>query len=303
MDESLLSELVKRAHLPSPGDSSFLSSPDRSRAIEAAVIHHHRFAFFYWVRWTTNDFACSLPTDLLAPDLVTVDWHDDVGCEEDCVFDELRHLVERLEVDDVNDQNSLEDAVHRRRTSENNVAAYSFLGLRSLNDGHIFPAQYLNAIRNVYVLYKQRGKQSHRMTDQFGNEHETHYVNKPEDLMQKLNLSGSHPVYFDLDVDYFFRQGRGQIHGAEVMVPEEEIRRLLDLKGGMMTQIMASPLLGMTIALEPTYCGGLKGCTRALSVICETLFDGSLLGDKVDWRKRRSSNRRETPVNRSKSMD
>lgn len=100
MEESLLRELVKRAHVPTPGDSSFVSSPERNRAIEAAaVVHHHRLAFYYWVRWTTNGFACSLPTEHLAPDLVTVDWHDDGGCDADCVFEELCHLVERLEVD------------------------------------------------------------------------------------------------------------------------------------------------------------------------------------------------------------
>lgn len=287
MDERLLRELVKRAHVPTPGDSSFVSSSERNRAIETAVIHHHRLAFYYWVRWTTNNFTCSLPIENVAPDLVTVDWHDDVGCEEDCVFDELRHLVDRLEVDNVNDQSALDDAVRRRRTSENNAAAYSFLGLRSLNDGHIFPAQYLNAIRNVYVLFKQDGRQSHRMTDQFGNEHETHYVNKPGDLLQRLSLAGPHPTYLDLDVDYFFREGRGQVHGAEVMVSEENIRSLLNLRGDLMMQIKSRPLRGMTIALEPTYCGGLTGCVRALSIICDTLFDGSLLGDKVDWRKRR----------------
>lgn len=188
--------------------------------------------------------------------------------------------------------------MRRRRTSENNVAAYSFLGLRPLNDGHIFPAQYLNAIRNVYVLYKQRGRQSRKMTDQFGNNHETHYVNKPADLLQRLSQSAPHPTYFDLDVDYFFRQGRGHVHGAEVMVPEEEVRSLLDMRGDVMTQIVARPLRGVTIALEPTYCGGLNGCARALSVICDTLFDGSLLGDKVDWRMRSVSKRRATPVKR-----
>ncbi len=292
MDETLLRNLLDRLQVPVPGDSSFLPSlANRNGCVEVAVVHHHRLAFYYWLKWTTSGWTRSLPTDERAPDLVSIDWHDDVGCEADCVFDELRSLVSRLEVDDVDDQACLDDAVHRRQMSENNVAAYSFLGLRSLNDGHIFPAQYLNAIGNVYVLYKQRGKEIHRMTDQFGNQHETHYVRTTGDLLKKLKQAGSHPTYLDLDVDYFFRPGRDDVHGAEVMVPEEQIRSLLDLRGELMTQLSSRPLCAMTIALEPTYCGGLRGCVRALSVICDTLFDGSLLGDKIDWRKPRRSTR------------
>lgn len=108
MDETLFRKLLDRAHVPTPGDSSFLSPvAGRSRAIEVAVIHHHRLAFYYWLHWTTQDWTCSLPTEDLGPDLVTVDWHDDVGGDCDCVFDELRLLVERLEVDNVDDRASV----------------------------------------------------------------------------------------------------------------------------------------------------------------------------------------------------
>lgn len=285
MDESLFRKLLDRAHVPIPGDSSFVSSlAERKRAIQVAVLHHHRLAFYYWLRWTTQDWTCSLPTQHLAPDLVTVDWHNDVGGDCDCVFDELRLLVQRLEVDNVEDSACLEAAVQRRRISKNNVAAYSFLGLRSLNDGHIFPAQYLNAIGDVYVLYKQGRKNTLKMTDQFGQSHNIVYCTNPRDLVKKLNQATPRPTYFDLDVDYFFKEGRGKVHGAEVMVAEDEIRTLLDLQEGLLSHIMPRPLRGMTIALEPTYCGGLKGCFRAMSIISETLFDGSLLSDQVDWR-------------------
>lgn len=286
MDETLFRNLLGRAHVPIPGDSSFLSSfAERDRAIEVAVIHHHRLAFYYWLRWTTHDWTCSLPTEDLGPDLVTVDWHDDVGGDCDCVVDELSTLVERLEVDNVEDSVCLEDAVRRRRTTENNVAAYSFLGLRSLNDGHIFPAQYLNAIGNVYVLYKQDGKQTRKMVDQFGQSHNIVYCTNTRDLIKKLGQRAPRSTYFDLDVDYFFHEGEERVHRAEVMMHENEIRSLLDLQSGLLSHIAPRPLRGMTIALEPTYCGGLTGCFRAMSIISETLFDGSLLGDEVDWRR------------------
>jgi len=285
MDEALFRKLLDRTHVPIPGDSSFVSSfVEPRRALEVAVVHHHRLAFYYWLRWTTQNWTCSLPTEQLAPDLVTVDWHDDVGGECDCVFDELRLLVQRLEVDNVDDEASLEDAGRRRRISENNVAAFSFIGLRSLNDGHIFPAQYLNVIGDVYVLYKQYGKQTETITDQFGQSHNIVYCTTPRDLVKKLTKAPRRPTYFDLDVDYFFKQGRGKERGAEVMVAEDEIRTLLDLQEGLMSHIVSRPLRGMTFALEPSYCGGLAGCFRAMSIICETLFDGSLLGAEVNWR-------------------
>jgi hypothetical protein len=92
MDESLLNKLLHRAHLPIPGDSSFLSSMEANRSIETVVIHHHRLAFYYWVRWTTSNWTTSLPNGL-APDLVTVDWHDDVGCDADCTRHDTRRIV------------------------------------------------------------------------------------------------------------------------------------------------------------------------------------------------------------------
>lgn len=130
--------------------------------------------------------------------------------------------------------------------------------MRSLNDGHIYPARYLNALGNVYVHYKQRRRQSRQMTDQFGNRHETHYFTKLGDLAKKLDKS-PRPTYFNLDVDYFFKESRGKMHGAKVMVPENDIRSLLDLQDGLPAHVISRPLRGMTIALEPTYRGGLTG--------------------------------------------
>ena len=283
MDEWLLRKLLDRFHVPTPGDSSHVSCPgEPRRSIEVAVVHHHRLAFYYWLRWSTNDWRCSLPENQSVPDLITLDWHDDVGGEVDCVFDELDSLVHRLEVDG-EDEADLEDAVRRRRITENNVAGYSFLGLRALNDGHIYPAQYLNEIGNVYVLNKQKGPLSYQREDRFGNPHETHYVKTPRQLFRLLDKSDFRPTYFDLDVDYFFRQGRGQHRGGEIMVPEDQIRSLLDLRGEMMTRIFERGIRGMTIALEPTYCGGLRSCFEAMSIISDTLFKGSLLSNILDW--------------------
>lgn len=286
MDESLLKQLADRnGVVPSPGDSSFIMSPtDPRKAIQVAVIHLHRFAFNYWLRWSTEKWTKSLPIDQPAPDLVTIDYHDDVGSECDCVFDELDLLVGKLEVGNVDDEQELEDAARRRRDAERNVSIYSMLGLRGLNDGHIYPAQHLNAIGDVFVLYKQREPLERTFVDPFGIEHRTRYFNDPAELIAALEENPYRSTYFDLDVDYFFEDKSG-VHGMEKMIPAKKIRQFMDPEGNLMSCILQRDLQGVTFALEPTYCGGLPGCFKAMSIVMETLFEGDLLGGPdLEWR-------------------
>lgn len=279
MDEGLFHALLNRTHVSTPGDSTHLPSwPSGSRGptIEAAVIHHHRFAFYYWLKWTTNRWTRFLPEDNTAPHLLTIDWHDDVGVKDDRIFDEAALLVDRFNRDDTLESNE------RLRTIENDVAAYSFLGLPASNDGHIYPAQHINAIGDVFVLYKQGGRQTHQLIDRFGNQHLVEYFDAPDQLADQLRMLGANrSMYIDLDTDYFFDNGEG--YGAEVMVDESEIRELLDTADGLMSHVMPNAK-GLTFALEPTYCGGLDGCFRAMSIITDSLFRGSLLGRQITWK-------------------
>ena len=101
----------------------------------------HRIAFYYWIkckqrlmydsrtrtRWADGEFR--------PPDLITWDWHDDCGGECDHIESELKRL----------DQ-----------SNEQEVAFFCWAGLRPINDGHIAPAIWLNALGNVYILQKQR---------------------------------------------------------------------------------------------------------------------------------------------------
>ena len=285
MDAGLLQKLAARKGVvPSPGDSSSIMSPTAQKAIQVAVIHLHRFAFNYWLRWSTHKWTKSLPKDQRSPDLVTIDYHDDVGGKCDCVFEELDLLVGKLEVGNINDEQELKDAAHGRENAERNVAIYSMLGLRGLNDGHIYPAQHLNAIGDVFVLYKQRGPSERIFTDPFGNEHRTRYFNDPDELIEALEESPYRSTYFDLDVDYFF-EDKSKVRGSEVMIPEKKIRQFMNPKSELMSCILQRDLQGVTFALEPTYCGGLPGCFKAMSIVMESLFTGDLLGSSdLKWR-------------------
>ena len=250
MDERLLKKLAEQANVaPRPGDSSPVKSPTVGKPIEVAVIHHHRFAFYYWLKWSTQNWTKSLPTNELAPDLVTMDFHDDVGGKCDCVFDELDLLIGQLEVRDVNDKQELMDASRRRVLAQRNTSTYSLLGLRALNDGHIFPAQHLNALGDVFVLYKQRGPSERSCRDRYGNEHRIRYFNDTVELVHALNEQPYRKTYFDLDVDYFFEADAEGIHGNEQMIPENEIRQILATDSGVMQRILNRNLQGVTFAL------------------------------------------------------
>jgi hypothetical protein len=285
MDELLLKKLAGRTDVvPSPGDSTFVMSPTEHKAIEAAVVHHHRFAFNYWLRWTTEKWTQSLPTDQPAPDLVTIDYHDDVGGACDCVFEELDLLVGKLQIDNVDDDQEREDGIRRRDLAERNVATYSFMGLRALNDGHIFPAQHLNAVGDAFVLYKQRETTQRSFEDRYNNEHHIRYFNDPAGLIDALKEDSNRSTYFDLDVDYFF-EDKLRVQGMEEMIPAEEIRRLMNPESDLMSAILHRNLQGVTFALEPTYCGGLLGCFKAMSIVMESLFSDDLLGGSdVKWK-------------------
>jgi hypothetical protein len=263
-----------------------MSPTNPGEVIEIAVAHLQRFAFNCWLRWTTDGWQKSLPTEQgAAPDLVTIDYHDDVGAESDCIFDELNLLVGKLEVDDADAPQELEDAASRRRLAENNVAAYSVLALRALNDGNILPTQHLNAIGDVFVLFKQDEPFEESFTDPFGNKHRTRYFNDPVALVSALEENPYRCTYLDLDVDYFF-EDNWDIQGMEDMVPEDEIRRLMNPESDLMSCILQRNLKGVTFALEPTYCGGLPRCFRAMSIVMESLFNGDLLGgSNLDWRQ------------------
>lgn len=149
MDERLLRKLANREHgvVPSPGNCDVIQSPANPRkTLDIAVIHLHRFAFNSWLRWSTEGWTKSLPTDRSAPDLVTIDYHDDVGADADCIRDELSLLVGNLEFENVDDEDDRQDVMRRRHRAQSNVATYAMLGLSALNDGHIRPAQHLNAL-------------------------------------------------------------------------------------------------------------------------------------------------------------
>lgn len=48
-----------------------------ARCIELGVFNFHRFAFYFWAKWTNEK------KDNIVPDLITFDWHQDLSYPED----------------------------------------------------------------------------------------------------------------------------------------------------------------------------------------------------------------------------
>jgi hypothetical protein len=109
-----------------PGcEADFVSLPTgKQGSCTVGVVHEHRFAFFFWGLYSQ---AQSMPR----PVLITLDSHNDVG-----VPSEVNHA----DLDNLNISNRME------------LGLFTWLGLRSNNDGHILPALYLDFFSDVYVL-------------------------------------------------------------------------------------------------------------------------------------------------------
>lgn len=269
MNGRLLARLIKDLgySLAPPGCSSgFVDHPRRrDEVVEVAIVHEHRFAFFYWLKWH-NARRAGAP----APDLVTLDWHDDVG--GNCDFSP--RTLKRLNLAD-----------------EKEVAVFCWAGLRSLNDGHIAPALYLNALKDVHAIVKQdwapgvlAPNRNGEIVDRHGYRHAIHYHRSPAAFLRVIqNRAHLGRFVIDLDLDYFTRQHPSGEHGRQIRLPDTVVRRMLDPARPFMDALLPR-LAGMTIALEPEHCGGIANCAHLLDLVSSTLFRKPILSAGCSWR-------------------
>ena len=130
------------------------------------VVMEHRFAFCAWIKLKQELLAEKRLRDVASfrpPDLVSFDWHDDTGSPDDYDERQLKKLNQR---------------------KENEVTLFAWAGLPALNDGHIPPAVWLNAVGNVYIVNKQNWhynfSRDETIVDRFGNEHQLVFRRTPK---------------------------------------------------------------------------------------------------------------------------
>jgi len=247
----------------------------KKRLVEIGFVIEHRFAFYYWLRCKQKMMveersrSRSADKNFRPPDLITWDWHDDVGGE--CDFD-------KKELADLNQAN------------EEEVALFCWAGLQQINDGHIAPALWLNALGNVYVLQKQKDcedcqRESGPFEDRYGQVHNVWYFRSPKNLAKHFAKSNSKSgVIWDVDLDFFTKGEEVPDQCYTPPVSARTIRTLLNPQKLWMQQILGG-LRAVTIALEPVYTGGLTQSLVLYKTWEECLFDAPVFSENCRWRE------------------
>ena len=217
-----------------PGcESSFVSLPVHNNGCcTVGIVHEHRFAFYFWGLYSIEKASRHAT-------LISIDAHDDVGVPDEVIPDDLDNLN-----------------VHNRTE----LGLFAWLRLRTLNDGHILPALYLDFFSDVYVLSNDRKdsaafktyRTAQQQKDRNGRTHTVKFYQNPGELLHAL--PPDYPVFLDIDLDYFAVDNpqAGSVLGSENLVSDAEIRSILSIDGPLLGPIL-NRIVGLTIALEPEY--------------------------------------------------
>jgi hypothetical protein len=230
---------------------------DPNRSIEKAIIMEHRFAFFFWMKWR-NQLKNNDLQQQPAPTLVTIDWHRDLAP----VSDDLKKGLEQL------NQQNLSD-----------VSNYVWAQLDQTNDGHIFCAAWLNLIGDIILLQNTTGYQESTFTDKNGNEHRVYEFQDFDQFQKFMTARDDTNIFFDVDLDYFIH-GKGKRYYSDDFqrYSDDEIKEVID-RTHPVFKYMIPRIDGITLALEPGYCGGIVNACQIMDV-----FHSQLFTEQNEWK-------------------
>lgn len=227
----------------------------RNESIELSVFNYHRFAFYYWVKWTQKL--------KVIPDLITFDWHQDLGYPNEFTKKELEEL-------------DLKDLFE--------ISFFAWARLNTNNDTHILAAAFLNQINDIWVVCKQNmGWEDEYLEDLFGNIHTIKKFKSPEDLKNALFKTQIKNVYLDIDLDYFTKENNATNDRSHFTYHTDKfIREMIDPQNELISWIFKRTE-GLTIALEPKCTGGISKSLKILSLIEKKWFNKSIGPMNVCW--------------------
>ncbi len=239
--------------------TQILSRPIKDgKSIELGIFQEHRYAFYYWLKWTqVNDQP---------PCLVTLDWHRDLYAPDA----QEKEWLSELNKDDLGE-----------------VSFHCWAKLAGNNDNHILSAAYLNLIGNIYVHCKQgfgiKTVETSKFIDYYGNIHQIKYYKEFDDLETALLKSREESVYFDIDLDFFTIENSSNSDKRFTYLTTQEIEELLSFDRPLIYWIFER-LEGMTIATEPECTGGLLKSNKFLELINNTYFSPELFTMGCNWK-------------------
>lgn len=242
--------------ISSPGTySSFVKHPFfRKEALEAGIVHEHRFAFTFWNKWRRESHHLET---LQPPALVSIDWHQD-----------LQHpsIAEK------------ESLLALNTSDETEVALFAWTQLNPVNDGQILAAAWLDIVGDVIVLCKQGRPEKFK----FKTRNNLRQVKVFHDTSKFIRaLAKTADVILDIDLDYFIGIDGGEPTMA--LTSKAEMERLLHPKEKLL-KILAPKLKGITVALEPKHCGGIRNAHKLFGRLNSLMFDNTLLSEQARWR-------------------
>ncbi|WP_372633410.1 hypothetical protein [Fodinibius sp.] len=228
-----------------------------NRVIEKAIMMEHRFAFVFWMKWKRALQQRSWLRQP-APTLVTIDWHRDLAPPED----HHKRQLEKLDPSNLSD-----------------TANYVWAQFAHTNDGHILSAAWLNLIGDIVLLKNAAGPLRDTFTDREDNSHQIFEFRTYKRFEEFLTGRDDHNIFLDIDLDYFIH-GKGNVFYPGTFKPysETEIKAVIDHQSPVFDYLLPRTD-GLTIAQEPSYCGGIANSCSILKVVNNQLFD-----DHNNWK-------------------
>ena len=223
--------------------------------IELSVSNEHRFAFYSWAKWKINKTTSS--------DLISFDWHQDLLPPNE---------REREELDNLNIV-SLEE-----------ISIFSWARLNPLNDSHILSAAYLNLISNIWVVCrKQFDKSESELIDFKGNVHKIYLFNDVNELFKGIRHQDIKEILFDIDLDYFtIENSSSNDQEFYSYIDDNEFNKIFSIESELIKWIFCR-ITGLTIAIEPTFTGGITKSIEFLRKLERLWFTDPIGNRKCTW--------------------